>query len=91
MEFLGHHIDKDGIRPLPDKVEAILKIPVPTSLKKLRQFLGLVNFYRRFIPSCTETLFPLTDLLRDRKKKNENLSLSTTEIQAFQDIKQTYT
>lgn len=41
LEYLGHIIDREGIRPIPDKVEAIFKIPVPNSLKQLRRSLGL--------------------------------------------------
>ena len=45
LEFLGHHVDSAGIRPLECKIEAIRNFPQPTTQKKLRQFLGLINFY----------------------------------------------
>ena len=51
LEFLGHLIDSYGIQPLSTKVEAIQKILPPTSLRQLRQFLGMVNFHRRFTPN----------------------------------------
>ncbi len=46
VEFLGHLVDKNGVRPLPAKVEAITKYPRPTTCSQL---LGMINFYRRFI------------------------------------------
>ena len=69
LEFLGHLIDSNGIQPLSTKVEAIKKILPLTSLRHLRQFLGMVNFYRRFIPNCVKKLVPLTVFLKAQKKK----------------------
>nr|CAH8856759.1 unnamed protein product [Trichobilharzia regenti]CAH8862441.1 unnamed protein product [Trichobilharzia regenti] len=69
IEFLGHRITAEGIRPTEDKIETIKNFPEPDSLKKLRRFLGMFNFYRRFIPSCASIVQPLTDLLRCNSKK----------------------
>ena len=63
LKFLGHYIDADGIKPLPSKVQAILEHPAPQSLKSLRRFLGIINYYCRFIPNCSAMLQTLTDLL----------------------------
>ena len=59
----GHHVNNTGISPLQEKVTVIQDYPQPTSLNKLRGFLGLVNFYRRFITDCAEIIYPLIDLL----------------------------
>ena len=89
LVFLGHHIDQEGIRPLPEKIAAIHDCAVPTSLKRLRGFLGLVNFYRRFIPDCAETLLPLTDLLGKHGKRSRKPLDWTPECdEAFQAIKE---
>jgi hypothetical protein len=66
VNFLGHSISTNGIEPLPEKVQAIIDYPEPTSFKQLRRFDGLVNFYRRFIPNCAHLMQPLTDLLRGK-------------------------
>lgn len=87
LHFLGHVVDRDGIRPLPEKVQAIVDFPPPTSLRKLREFLGLINFYRRFIPRCAELSQPLTDLLRRRTSKNVNINLDEPELSAFTALK----
>lgn len=67
LDFLGHRISSEGIRPLPSRVTAIRDFPRPESITKLRQFLGMVNYYRRFIPSCAATLQPLEALLSFKK------------------------
>ena len=64
--FLGHLVDSNGIRPLPEKVEAIRIFPKPAMQRKLREYLGLVNFYRRFLPDGAKLLLPLTNLLSGR-------------------------
>ena len=69
LEFLGHLIDTNGIQPLSTKVETIQQISSLNSLRQLRHFLGMVNFYRRFIPNCANKLLPLTILLKAQKKK----------------------
>lgn len=88
ISFLGHIVDKERIRPMLENVAAIEKYSLPTSLQKLCEYLGLINFYRRFIKNCTETLFPLTELLKNRKKKNEAIQLNDKQIKAFIEIKE---
>ena len=70
LDFLGHHVDQHGIRPIGTNIEAIRMFPQPTSHRKLRQFIGLVNFYRRFVPACAA---PLHQLLTHNKKKSAPL------------------
>ena len=73
IEFLGHTVTKDGIQPLPEKVAAINAYPVPSSMDELRRFLGMVNFYNRFIPNAAKIMKPLyeaTTAENCRKQKN---------------------
>ncbi len=63
VKFLGHMVDETGIKPLPVQVKAIQKFPPPSTVKKLQQFLGMINFYHTFLPKIAATLKPLTDLL----------------------------
>ncbi len=72
LKFLGHFVDSDGIRSLPEKVEAIHIFPKPATQRKLREYLGLVNFYRRFLPDCAK-LLPLTNLLSGKVNSNHYL------------------
>ncbi|BHF75405.1 hypothetical protein SprV_0501850100 [Sparganum proliferum] len=62
LEFLGHQVDSEGLRPLPSKVEAVRNFPSPTSKRQLQRFLGMVNFYRRFLPNCADLMLPLTNM-----------------------------
>lgn len=63
VEYLGHIIDADGLHTAPHKVEAVIKAPVPRNVKELQSFLGLVNYYRRFMPNLSAVLHPLHQLL----------------------------
>ena len=49
IQYLGHLILADGIQPLPEKLESIAKMPAPKNPKEVKQFLGLVGYYRKFI------------------------------------------
>lgn len=64
VEFLGHRISSAGSAPLTDKVEAVVKFPPPSTVKELQQFLGMLNFYRKFLPGVAQLLCPLTDALK---------------------------
>ena len=49
IQYLGNLISADGIQPLPEKLESIAKMPAPKNPKEVKQFLGLVGYYRKFI------------------------------------------
>ncbi len=59
VEFLGHMVSKDGIRVDPRKVKIVQDWPVPGTVSQLRSFLGLANYFRRFIDKFSETARPL--------------------------------
>ncbi|BHF78003.1 hypothetical protein SprV_0602111300 [Sparganum proliferum] len=84
LEFLGHLIDSNGIRPLPSKFAAIRDFPPPTSKRQLQRFLGMVNFYRRFLPNCADTILPLTNLLSGSKRTFE---LTPATLTSFEQVK----
>lgn len=85
VHFLGHLVDNDGIHPLPSKVQVIVDFPQPQSCRQLRTFLGLINFYHRFIPGCARILHPLNSLLTST---TEHLTWDNTATQAFVGIKE---
>jgi hypothetical protein len=61
VDCLGHRVTTSGLRPLASKVQPILSFPSPTNLPSLHRFLGMLNFYRRFLPGIAHVLRPLTD------------------------------
>ena len=64
VSYLGHRICLDGISPDPAKIEAIINFPRPDTVTKLRAFLGLASFYRRFIKGFAGIAQPLHALLK---------------------------
>ena len=87
LDFLGHHISNKGITPLPSKVDAIREFPLPTTQRSLRQFVGMVNFYHRFLPHCAELMLPLHSLLDSSKPKSQVLIWNDATLSAFYAIK----
>ena len=70
VEYLGHIIDSKGLHSSNKKLEAILKAPIPRNVQQLRSLLGLVNYYRKFVPNMASVLHPLNQLLRQDVRWN---------------------
>ena len=64
LKFLGHRFNKDGISADPGKVEAITKMPPPSSVTQLRQVLGMVHYLGSYLPDLHVVTRPLNDLLK---------------------------
>ena len=62
IHYLGHLISANGIRPLKDKLDTIRDMPAPRNSKEVKQFLGLVGYYRKFVPHFAMHSRPLTKL-----------------------------
>ena len=82
VRFLGHIINKSGIHPDPEKLEAIQKMPTPKSVSDVRRFLGMANQLGKFLPSLAEISKPLRDL-----SKNNMWIWGNAQIEAFQVVK----
>ena len=78
IDFLGHIIGENQIRPDPAKSEKIRNIKVPTTKKEVRSILGLLNYYRRFVKNFSSLAQPLIDLT---KKTSPNKIEWTQECQ----------
>ena len=68
VEFLGHRVSAAGVEPLIRHVSAIQDFSPPNSVLQLQRFLGMINFYRRFLPNIAKTLKPLTTALKGSPK-----------------------
>ena len=62
--YLGHKFDAQGIHPVKDKVQALLETRAPQNVTELKSYLGLLNYYNRFLPNLSTVLTPLHRLLR---------------------------
>ena len=87
IEFLGHHVSACGALPLNSNVEAVQLFPEPATVKDMQVFVGMVNFYRRFVPNASCTLLPLTDCLHGGLPPHSALSWLPLMSHAFQEAK----
>ena len=72
VRFLEYTENKNGTKPLAEKVNAIIKFLNPATVKQLRRFWGMMNFYRRFIADAARLQIPLNHLLKGRKLKSNS-------------------
>lgn len=84
LTYLGYVVDKDGLHVDPDKVAAIMNLPVPTTVKQVRSILGTMSWYRRFVPDFSTLIAPLTALL----KKGQKFSWNEERQKAFEEMKE---
>ena len=89
VEYLGHTLSPDGVRPNDCKVKAVKEFPRPTSSREVKGFLGLVNFYRRHLPNLAAVTRPLTALTRKDKSTGATVPFVWSDQceLAFQDVK----
>lgn len=80
VSFLGHNVSSNGITPLAEKVRAISDFPTPQDKQGLQRFLGMLNFYHRFLPGIASTLLPLTEATQGKAK---TLTWTEKEEEAF--------
>ena len=64
VDFLGHVILADGIRPNDARVAALARMPMPTGIKQLRSLLGGLSYFRKFLPNMAYHIRPVTALLK---------------------------
>ena len=87
IEFLGYLVSGEGSRPTPARVQAIQEYPRPRTAKELRRYLGMLNFYRRFLPRAAEVQAPLNDLLHDNVKGRTVVTWTPQAERAFESSK----
>ncbi|KAI8434016.1 hypothetical protein MSG28_012167 [Choristoneura fumiferana] len=88
LEFLGYKVSASGIEPPSSMIEVIQQYTKPSSVKALRRFLGVLNFYRRFIKNAAETQAPLHNLLKNGVKGNDPVPWTPEADAAFESCRQ---
>jgi len=86
IEYLGHIVTPEGIKPNPALIEAIIKFPSPDTLKGLQSFLGMAGFYRKFVKNYSRRALPLTNSLR-QASNSRPIFWTDTMYDAFKDLK----
>lgn len=86
LKYLGYVVDEHGLRTDPEKVEAILNFPTPTTKKEVKRFLGTASWYRRFIPNFSTIAGPLNKLT-STKKNTPSFTWSPEADKAFIELK----
>ena len=86
VEYLGHKVDASGLHPLSRKVEAIVQAPDLQNVQQLRSFLGLLNYYGKFIKNLTTLLHPLNKLLQQNVKWSWSMNCNIAFNQAKQEL-----
>lgn len=84
ISYLGYLVDGNGYGPLPGKVDAIRNIQPPTDKSGIKRILGLMGYYRNFIPPFAETCIPISTLL----KKDTTFIWTERQSQALQELKE---
>lgn len=88
LDFLGHRVTTEGIAPRPAKVDAIQEFPPPATVEEMRRYLGMLNFYRRFIPNSASHQQQLQALITTNKKRDKTPIVWTSAAKAaFQKTK----
>ena len=83
IEFLGHIVGRDGLQVDPKKVEKMKKLPAPKNLKEVRGIMGLLGYYRKFVPNFSKIAKPINQLL----KKEEEFKWTNKQQEALNILK----
>lgn len=78
INFLGHKLNADGIKPVEENIIKITDFPPPNTVKKIRRFVGLVSYYRKFIKDFSKLTAPLTDLTKRNARFKWNKEAQTS-------------
>ena len=87
IKFLGYTAIAEEIKPLAEHDDAIIKVPLPTTVKDLRKYIGMINFYKRFIPGAAKVLQPHDDLLKGTTKCNASIEWTEQAGNSFRESK----
>ena len=73
VKYLGCNVSNEGVSPLDERVKTIREYPKPRTIKDLKRFLGIINFYRRFLPKAGEAQIPLNQMTVGYQKRDKKV------------------
>ena len=86
LDYLDHHIDAIGIKPIADKVQAIVNFPKPSNTRQLQPLIDMIAFYKKFIPNCSEITRPIFALLSPHKYSKKAIEWTKDADDVFQEV-----
>lgn len=84
VQYLGHTLTKDGLKPNDDKIKVVMDYPIPQTQTEIKRFLGFIGYYRRFVKDFSKICQPLTACL----KKGKRVIIDNKYTEAFQKCKE---
>ena len=90
LHYLGHVISEEGIKPLPDKIQAIQDMPHPTNLVEVQQLMGLMNYYRKFIPCYSDLARPIIELTHGKTSPKDKIDWTELAQSCFDQLKEKF-
>ena len=88
VKVLGHMVSKKGICPDPKKTEIIQNLPAPKDVTGVKNFMGVINYFRKFIPNCSILAEPLLILTRGKKRLKSNFVWGDDQQASFEALKE---
>ena len=85
--FLGHKVTGSGVKPDSSKISAIIDMPIPSNVKELQRFMGMINYPGKFLPSLSKASEPVWKLL----EKDAIWSLEKPQLEAIKKLKESVT
>jgi transposase InsO family protein len=87
MNYLGHRINAHGVSPLSEKIEAILRLPMPKTLKEANHFIGALNWYRKFVKNFAEIAAPIHAVTNKTKLRRKEFHWGPNQSHAFNELR----
>ena len=88
LEYVGRVISKEGLSMSAEKMKSVLDFPRPKTVTSFREYLGLANYLKSFIPNHSNIVAPLHKMTVSTSHKHSRVTWNTETIKAFQDIRQ---
>lgn len=85
IKYLGYQLGNNSLQPIKSRIDNITEMPLPTTKKSLRSFMGTIGYYNRFIPNFSDIAAPINELLK--KKSSNILAWSNLQLECFNELK----